>query len=220
MSKDSARVCANRRTIASYDECALEYAQSTKPSPGSNDHSALSRFLEVVPAHGLVLEVGSGPGWDADWLESQGVPVRRTDASMSFIEIQAARGATAELLDVVTDNLGGPHAGVIARYVFQHIERSRLPSVLAKVSTAIVEGGAFLFSLRQGHNELIELGSGSRTYYIAEWTKRELDEILGGLGFREYWSESSEDADGKWLTILTRKRAGGSADDPGTGSHG
>jgi SAM-dependent methyltransferase len=205
MSKDTAQGSANRRTIASYDECALEYAQSTKPLPSSNDHSTLARFLEVVPARGLVLEVGSGPGWDADWLERHGVPVRRTDASMSFIEIQAARGAKAELLDVVTDDLGGLHAGLIARYVFQHIERSRLAGVLAKISSALVEGGAFLFSLREGRNELIELGSDGRTYYIAEWTRRELDKILGGFGFRESWSESSEDADGRWLTILTIK---------------
>ncbi len=205
MSKDSAQVSANRRTIASYDECALEYAQSTKPSPGSNDNSTLARFLEVVPARGLVLEIGSGPGWDADWLERHGLPVRRTDASMSFIEIQAARGAKAELLDVVTNDLGGPYVGLMARYVFQHIERSRLPGVLAKISTAIFEGGAFLFSLREGREELIEPGSDGRSYYIAEWTKPELDKILSGLGFRENWSESSEDADGKWLTILTVK---------------
>jgi SAM-dependent methyltransferase len=205
MSKETAQVSANRRTIASYDECALEYAQSTKPLPSSNDHSTLARFLEVVPARGLVLEVGSGPGWDADWLERQGVRVRRTDASMSFVEIQAARGAKAELLDVVTDDLGGPYAGLMARYVFQHIERSRLARVLAKISSALVAGGALLFSLREGRDELIEPGSDGRTYYIAEWTKPELDEILGNCGFREYWSESTEDADGRWLTILTVK---------------
>ena len=207
MSNDSAQLSANRRTIASYDECALEYAQSTKPPSSSNDHSTLARFLEVAPARGLVLEVGSGPGWDADWLERQGVSVRRTDASMSFVEIQAARGAKAEQLDVVTDDLGGPYAGLIARYVFQHIERSRLPGVLAKISKAISAGGAFLFSLREGHDERIEQGSDSRTYFIAEWTKPELDKILSGLGFREYWSESSEDADGRWLSILTTSGA-------------
>jgi SAM-dependent methyltransferase len=202
MSKDAAQVSANRRTIASYDECALEYAQSTIPSPGSNDHSTLARFLDILPARQLVLEVGSGPGWDADWLERRGAIVRRTDASMSFIAIQTARGAKAELLDVVTDDLGGPYAGLVARYVFQHIERSRLPGVLAKISAALVEGGAFLFSLREGRDELIEPGSDGRIYHIAEWTKPALDEILGGCGFRECWSESQEDADGRWLTIL------------------
>src|SRR5688572_19297277 len=132
MSMDPEQLSPNRRTIASYDRCALEYAHSTKPKSGSNDHPTLARFLEVVPAGGLVLEIGSGPGWDADWLERRGVHVRRTDASTAFIEIQAARGVTAELLDVLTDNLGGPYAGVIARYVFQHIDRSQLPDVLTR----------------------------------------------------------------------------------------
>ena len=204
MSKDPKQVSANRRTIASYEECALKYARSTKPKPGSDDDLTLARFLEVVPAGGLVLEIGSGPGWDADWLERKGVQVRRTDASTAFIEIQAARGVTAELLDVVTDNLGGPYAGVIARYVFQHIDRSQLPDVLTRIAATIVEGGAFLFSLREGQGELIEQGSSGGVYYVAAWTRPELDEILGGLGFRECWSESSKDADGRWLSVLMR----------------
>ena len=207
MPKGSAHLSDNRRTIASYEVCALEYAQSTKPKPGSDNDTTLARFLEVVPAGRLILEVGSGPGWDADWLERKGVLVRRTDASTAFVEIQAARGATAELLDVVTDELGGPYAGFIARYVFQHIDRWRLPGVLAKIAAAIVEGGAFLFSLRDGHSEQIERGSNGRAYYVAEWTKHELDEILDGLGFRERWSESIEDADGRWLTILTMSKS-------------
>ena len=193
----------NRRTIVSYEGCASDYARSTEPAPGS-DRGTLARFLEVLPAGRRVLEIGSGPGWDADWLETQGARVRRTDAAAAFVAIQKARGAAAEPLDVVTDDLGGPYAGVIALYVFQHVDRPRLPDVLAKISQAIIDGGAFLFALREGRSDLIEHGS-SNSYYVAEWAKPDLDEILCGLGFREAWSMSSEDADGRWLTILTRK---------------
>jgi hypothetical protein len=200
-----AHASGNRHTIVSYEGCASDYARSTEPAPGS-DRRTLARFLEMLPTGGRVLEVGSGPGWDADWLEAQGVRMRRTDATLAFVEIQKARGAAAELLDVVTDDLGGPYSGVIALYVLQHVDRPRLPDVLAKISKAVIDGGAFLLALREGRNDLIEHGS-SNSYYVAEWAKPDLDEILCGLGFRESWSTSSEDADGRWLTILTRKEA-------------
>ncbi len=198
----------HRRTIASYEGCASDYARSTAPQLGSDDPQALARFLEVLPSGGRVLEVGSGPGWDADWLENHGVRVRRTDDAAAFVEIQNARGATAELLDVVTDDLGGPYAGVIAQYVLQHVDRSRFPDVLVRISKAIFTGGVFLLSLREGRNERIEHGSSGGAYYVAEWAKADLDEILCRVGFRECWSKSSEDADGRWLTILTGKEGG------------
>ena len=203
-----ARESDNRRTIASYEGCASDYAQATTPKLGSDDRRALQNFLEALPPAGRVLEIGSGPGWDADWLEDHGVDLRRTDAATAFVAIQKARGASAGLLDVVTDDLGGPYAGVIALYVFQHVDRWRLPDVLAKISQAIIEGGVFLFSLREGRSDLIEHGTSSGTYYVAEWEKPDLDVILGDLGFRERWSTSGEEADGRWLTILTSKEAG------------
>ena len=200
-----ARAPGNRRTIESYEQCAAEYARATSPRPGSDDRYALERFIEALPTSARVLEIGSGPGWDADWLESHGAVVRRTDATEAFVAMQRNRGASADLLDVVTDELGGPYAGAIALYVFQHIDRPQLAGVLAKISRAISDRGVLMFSLRDGKGETVERGTSGSTYYIAEWEKPEVDLILRDLGFRERWSKSSEDAEGRWLTILTIK---------------
>lgn len=195
----------NRRTIESYEGCALDYARSTAPKPGLDDNPFLRRFREALPSSGRVLEIGSGPGWDADWLEERRVTVRRTDAAKTFVDFQRARGARAELLDVVADDIGGPYAGVIALYVFQHIERPRLPRVLAKIARALIGGGAFLFSLREGQRDFVESGESGSTYLIAEWEKSDLNPILREHDLTDRWSTSGEDADGRWLTILTSK---------------
>lgn len=195
----------NRCTVASYEACAADYARSTAPTPGSDDRCAVRHFLEALPIVGRVLEVGSGPGWDADWLEDRGVDVRRTDAAAAFVAMQRARGASAELLDVVTDDLGGSYVGVIALYVFQHIDRPRLPEVLAKISCALVDGGNFLLTLREGRGDTIERGNSGGSYYVTKWEKPDIEAILDHLGFRERWSRSSEDSEGRWLTILTSK---------------
>ena len=99
---------ANRRTIDSYERIAREYADGT--APGSSEASEFSveglrRLVDAVPAGGTALEVGSGPGWDADFVESQGVAVRRTEIAAAFIDFQAERGKHVEKLDVTSDEL-------------------------------------------------------------------------------------------------------------------
>jgi hypothetical protein len=194
----------NGYTIASYERCAADYARATEPGTNGVERQALGNFLRVARNGGWILEIGSGPGWDADWLDHAGLNVRRTDAAAAFVEFQRARGAKAEVLDVVKDELGGRYAGVVALHVLQHIHRSELPHVLTKISLAIADRGAFLFSLREGSGDLVEKGE-SGNYYIAMWQRADLATFLEPLGFREIWSRSDEDPDGRWLTILATK---------------
>ena len=63
---------SNARTVAGYEGCALDYANSTVPKSG-DERRALRELLGVVDQGSRLLEVGSGPGWDADWLEAQGL---------------------------------------------------------------------------------------------------------------------------------------------------
>src|SRR5215204_4713560 len=96
----------NARTVESYEQVAEAYAEETA---GAGVLSwALKRFAETMPqAHAL--EIGSGPGWDADALEEAGLTVRRTDITQAFIDLQGARGKQVDRLDVINDDLGGPY---------------------------------------------------------------------------------------------------------------
>ena len=122
----------NARAVDGYEGCAEEYASTTGP-----DHLALGELVKVLTQDGHVLEIGSGPGWDADWLEARGANVRRTDAAQSFVDLQNARGKPAERLDVLRDPLGGPYDAIVAMYVLQHVDRPALPQVLRKVADAL-----------------------------------------------------------------------------------
>jgi protein-L-isoaspartate O-methyltransferase len=192
----------NCRTIEAYEQCAVDYAQSTASGADLGGNMLLRRLLKVAPAGCTILEIGSGPGWEADWLEDQGCKVRRTDAATAFVDFQKQRGKEAELLDVVTDDLGGPYSAIAALYVFQHIDRGRLPSVFRKISDALADGGALLFSLREGEGEFVELGSTGGQYYTALWTEQALEQLLAQFGLKRIWSVTSEDADGRWLSLL------------------
>ena len=75
----------------------------------------MRRFADMLPSGGRVLDIGSGPGWDADFLEGLGVRVHRTDVTAEFRDFQAERGQQVDALDVLTDEIIGdlrrhPHA--------------------------------------------------------------------------------------------------------------
>lgn len=194
---------ANKKTIAGYEVCAADYARSTAPSTRT-DWRPLEQFASVMRSCETVIEIGSGPGYDADWLEARGFRVRRTDATHAFVELQRARGVATEVLEVVEDDLGGPYAGALAMYVFQHIDRHLLPAVVDKVAGALVENGAFLFSIREGEGEALEEHS-SGQYYVAQWTRAQLSAVLARAQLREHWSTSIVDNEGRWIITLAIK---------------
>lgn len=201
------RSASNTSTLAGYEGCADDYAETTAPKPEADDQPALVELLKALEPGNRLLEIGSGPGWDADWLEERGLAIRRTDGAESFVQFQAARGRQAERLDVIRDPLGGPYDGVVALHVLQHVERELLPSVFTRIAEAIREGGVFLLALREGQGESAEIGSKGNEYYVALWPRAEIIAILATLGFELRWSHSFEGREGRWLTALFRKGA-------------
>lgn len=203
--RKTGRSASNTSTLAGYEGCADDYAETTAPRPEAGEQPALVELLKLVPPGSRLLEIGSGPGWDADWLEERGLAVRRTDGADSFVQFQAGRGHRAERLDVIRDPLGGPYDGVVALHVLQHVEREALPSVLAGIAAAIRDGGVFLLALREGQGETAEIGSKGNEYYVALWPRSEIIAILAALGLDLRWSHSFEGREGRWLTALFRK---------------
>ena len=198
----------NQRTIESYELIAREYAEETA-ARGSEYAGAegLGRLVEAMPAGGTVLEAGSGPGWDADFVESLGFTVRRTDITDAFIKFQRERGKAIERLDLISDELGGPYDGVMVLWVVQHIERDQMTSVIAKVAKALKTGGAFLVSMREGVGDTWEVGDSGNPYRIVLWEEDAFRSLLADVGLVGDWSSRTGDSEGSaWLTILVRKR--------------
>lgn len=202
---------ANRRTIDSYERIARQYADDTAPDPsGPAEFSGrgLRRLVDAVPAGGTALEVGSGPGWDADFVESHGVAVRRTDITDAFIDFQVERGKKAEKLDVTSDELDGPYDAVIALAVLQHVDRDQIPTVLHKVAAALKPGGVFLVAIREGDGELWEVGESGNPYFIVLWPESAFHALLEDAGLEVEWNSRTDDPEESgWLMLLARKAA-------------
>lgn len=198
MTKTQTRLPASSaRTIASYEGYADTYATLVSKTPSEKDAAALQRLANMGPD---LLEIGSGPGHDADYLESLGARVLRTDATRAFLELQSARGKRTRLLNVITDELGGPYDGVLALCVLIHVGKDQTDPVLSKIFSALRPGGAFLVSVRDGEGETFG------AYHMVYWRRDEFAARLEEAGFIAEWGEFSTDSDGEdWLTFLARK---------------
>ena len=201
----------NRRTIESYERIARAYAEETAPEksgPAEFIAEGLRRLVDALPTGGSALDVGSGPGWDADFVESQGVAVRRTDITAAFIDLQAERGKHVEKLDVISGDLGGPYDGVMALAVLQHVDRDGIPALLRKVAAALHPGGMFLVAIREGDGELWEIGDSGNPYFTVLWRESAFRDLLEDVGLMVTWSSRNEDSEeSHWLTFLARKES-------------
>ncbi|MBJ2157666.1 class I SAM-dependent methyltransferase [Variovorax sp. IB41] len=169
------------RTIASYEASAREYNAIVAGHRPPEIVDALRRMMQFVPAGGSVLEIGSGSGQDADFIESLGGIVRRTDAAQAFLDLQAERGKKGELLNVVTDALGGPYSAILAMAVLIHVDRAQVAPVLRKVFDALEPGGVFLAGMRIGEGETND------DYQTVYWAKDRFAEALEAAGLRLQW---------------------------------
>jgi len=190
----------NERTIESYDKIADDYAEQTKS--GHVLDGELSRLAEALPG-GHVLEIGSGPGWDADELEAAGLTIRRTDITQGFIDFQRNRGKEVDRLDAINDELGGPYDAVVCLHVLQHIEPDDFQVVLGKIVASLRPGGYFLVSIPVGEGIAWEEGESGHTYFRVLRTEGELTTDLEALGLWIEWTERSGHEDG-WVCVLAR----------------
>lgn len=192
----------NGRTVESHEQIADDYASETAETRVLS--GGLTRLAEMVPA-AHVLEIGSGPGWDADALEDAGLTVRRTDITQAFIELQHSRGKDIDQLDVINDELGGPYDAVVMLHVLQHVEPGDLPAVLAKVAEALHPGGRFLVSIPRGHGAGWETGESGSPYYRALRSKDEFIAALEDAGFEPEWTDQViENEESGWLCVLAQ----------------
>jgi SAM-dependent methyltransferase len=189
-------------TLAAYETGAEQYLKASA-RPGPRLIAYLDRLADMV-GNGRVLEIGSGPGWDADYLESRGVRVTRTDATPAFVELLRAAGHDARLLDVRSDPLGGPYQAVVANAVLVHLSGPQFEDVARRAGQAVVAGGLFGFTLKEGDGGAWSQDKLSMPRYFTYWRAPAVREVLARTG----WSVVSVDhvAGRKepWLYVLAR----------------
>lgn len=204
----------NQRTVADYERTALDYVATVEGRPSASAE-ALRRLAAAVAPGTCVLEIGSGPGWDADALEALGIDVHRTDAAAAFCDFQAERGKRCDPLDLLSDRIDRRYGGVMMLCVLQHFERAQLVGALRELARALVAGGPLLLMYPEGEEESWEHGADG-DYRVMRWTPAAFDTRLAQAGFTVAWENTVQGRGGAWRSLLaqkgkTKKRNGASS---------
>lgn len=174
-----------------YDLTARQYAGYT---PGEDDPSmraaCRSTFIKALSGQDVV-EIGCGPGVDANFLSALGLNVTATDFSEEFIEIVRERFPALRVhqMDMTKPDLPeGSYDGVYAFASFIHIPRVQAKNTLIGFRRLLRHNGILFMSLIQSskHSEyIIEdwAGLADNPLLFTCHTHREIENLLLEVGF-------------------------------------
>ena len=200
-------ISANRRTVLAYERAAAVYRSQVSPTPNDEVAALLDHLATLVPA-GTVLELGSGPGIDARELERRGLTVRRTDATVGFVDLLHADGYPADVLDALTDDYGGPYDAVLADAVLVHFSPQQCEAVFAKAAAVAT---VLALTVKEGDGELWTSAKLGIPRWFSFWREGPLRASLGRAGWQvvelRHWVGRSDD----WMYVVATRLAPGEA---------
>jgi len=143
------------RTRESYDELAATYTERlfTELAGKPLDRHLLNRLAEDVRGHGLVADLGCGPGHVSRYLHDQGVRMLGIDLSPRMIDSARQRSPDIEFRvgDMrALDLPAGALAGIVAFYSLIHIGEPEMGATLRELRRVLAPGGLLLVAFHIG----------------------------------------------------------------------
>ncbi len=192
-------------TLRVYEQRVDRYSAAS----GSAVSDEVRRLLDAVIARlgpgGHVLEVGTGPGREAAYLEERLLRVDRTDATAAFVARLRAHGHQARLLDVRDGDLGGPFDAVLANAVLLHLDRGQARLALAACRRAVRPGGLFALTLKDGDGESWSDAKLGAPRWFVYWRKDALRDLLSAVGWHVLDLRKVQGRTEPWLHVLCER---------------
>jgi SAM-dependent methyltransferase len=192
------------KTLDYYNRTAREFIRGTVDA----DLSALHRrFLNHLPEHGHILDLGCGSGRDAKAFLDLGYQVTAMDGSEACCRL-AAETIGQEVLCQTFDQLDFDQVfdGIWACASLLHVPYAQLSGIFEKIAAALKPGGVFYASFKYGDFE----GERNGRYFtdLDEERLKALLEPLEGLTVIETFitGDVREDrGEEKWLNVMAWK---------------
>lgn len=169
---------SNQETLASYELGAQEYIDHTSHEISPLVKTWIDETLALLPSQAKILEIGSAFGRDADYIESLGYKVERTDATRAFVTVLQKKGHAARLFNVLTDPLTPCYDLVFANAVFLHFTPQELKTVLQKIYAALTKDGLLAFTVKHGHGEEWTNAKLGHPRYFCYWKEEDIVSLL------------------------------------------
>jgi SAM-dependent methyltransferase len=206
-------------TLQTYEQYAERYIAASLPVVSAEWGVLLDALVARLLAGSRVLEIGTGPGLEAAYLEARGLVVDRTDATAAFVERLREQGHAARLLDVRSGDLGGPYDAVLANAVLLHLDRAEFAAALRACASATRTGGLLAVTLKEGDGESWSTAKLHAPRWFVYWREDALRDLLEQVGWSVLDLRTMQGRHEPWLHVLC-SRADRTVDLTGPGGAG
>lgn len=164
----------------------------------------IDALLALLPKHSKILDVGSGTGRDADYMEDRGFHITRTDKEPGFVEFQKTKSKKVLLQDVLRDEIGKPESYdvVFANAILLHFTEDELETIFNKITKCLRKGGFFALSLKQGDNVALPTPAEGVPYF-RYWEIAGIEKLCEKHRFHMRFSQLDEAT--QWFYMIWEK---------------
>jgi len=195
----------NEKTIAAYNTHVLSYVANTPHEISRTVKTWLDVSLEGLPIDARILEIGSGFGHDAAYIEQQGYTVERTDVTPGFVELLRSQGYEARRLNILVDEIGGTYDLIFANAVLHHLTQPETRLVAENVLGSLGVGGRFAIGFRLGLTEGWSNEKMGVPRYFTRWCRGDVEGILEQVGFIGILATDGNKPNASWLHLVCHK---------------
>ena len=179
------RMDKNRAVVNAYNENATKYAQEY--CADQSDFPYLDNFLEFIPKHSSVLDVGSGPGFFAKYIFDKGFQIQGVDLSKKMIEIAKENYPQINFSLMDMRQLVFPQHSfdaVLCAYSIIHIPTKEVYETLKGFKRVLKNGGYILIVTPSGKPDknIFEPLFGKKMFFNL-FTKTRIVKVLSSSGF-------------------------------------
>ncbi|MEX0877632.1 MAG: methyltransferase domain-containing protein [Candidatus Spechtbacterales bacterium] len=195
----------NKKTLRSYEENLDEYITGTPQDVSPELKKWINDALGSLPEKASILEIGSGFGRDAKYLEELGHSVLRTDASLSFVHYLQNEGYDAMVLNVLKDVIPREFDMVFANAVFLHFKPKDLSCALSKACNSLDKNGVLAFTVKHGEGSEWSRDKLNAPRFFQYWRISELALLVRRAGFKDVLAYF--DPPKRWIYVIAKNKA-------------
>ena len=197
--------------VKTYEKYAHERASYSLDEFKIQERSEFLKFLKAEERDTL-LEIGCGPGQDAQFFQSQGFQVLAVDNTPTMVQLTAEKGIPAQVLDCYDlDQIDEHFDAVYTMNCLLHIPKRDFDQILHLISRRLNKGGLMYLGLWGDENfeGIWEHDQYEPKRFFSFWKTEALLEVLQRFFRLEYYRRL-EPHEGRIFNSFIIRKCGGS----------
>jgi SAM-dependent methyltransferase len=194
-------------TRATYDRIAQDYAERW----ATNDEvtkKARERFLTHLPTRATIVDIGCGPGRDAQPLTNAGCSVVALDLSLPMVA-EARKRFQGSLLVADMRVLPFQAASFDGAWVcasLLHLPKREVPTTLRLIRATLKSEGILFVGVKEGTGEKFRSRDGHKRFF-SFYSEDEICTLMNqaGFGILESWLEVDDVHPDPWINVVAKR---------------